>query len=62
MVGINMDMPKCCQECMVSIPFCNIHLCGIQHAICDMPVSWMLHTRPDWCPLKELDAWDDDRK
>ena len=50
MVRIDMDMPDSCEECRFAVD----GWCYAIRADDDQPSELSFLTRPEWCPLKEV--------
>ena len=53
MIGLEMPMPKSCAECRLTAD-------GWCYAVADQREPLDMKKRPDWCPLVDLSAYEDD--
>ena len=63
MIAIDMEMPEGCEDCKfdnkyVSALGTRMRWCGVSHA----PIKWETNSRPHYCPLIDMDKYQDDRK
>lgn len=60
MVGIEMQMPKCCKDCPMKDE--RTLYCKLIGDYCDWLAAWAAQCRPEQCPLIDLSCYEDDLK